>query len=46
MTEVSITKTDATLEIWSGLTVQQGVVIAASAMLEYDTQHVSLYAIA
>jgi hypothetical protein len=46
MTEVSITKTDTTVEVWSGMTVQQGIAIAASALLESDTQRVQLYEIA
>ena len=43
MTEVSIVKFDKTVEVWSGLTVDQGIVFAARAMLDITNGNVRIY---
>lgn len=43
MIEVSITKSDKSVELWSGLTVDQGILIAARAMLDVANGKVRIY---
>jgi hypothetical protein len=43
MIEVSVTKSDKSVELWSGMTVDQGILIAARALLDVTNSKVRIY---